>query len=341
MSGHVGALLPDFLDNELAGDRRAAVEAHLGSCASCRVELERLRSVGDLLRSLPQQPLPAGFMQKLERRRDNRQPQSRTYWLAPPRAIAFALSGLILGLLVYDRARVMLPFGDSGFASDPSRLPSPALSALDLEQARNAKPPRALARAHGEPLDETGAIAVGSAGSASSGPTNEELQTYLEKQKKRMGIRAIAAKRGAALTLAQSDESGRTKLEAAVQPIRVDATKRPANLKQAQETAAEGFVLRSEEERRHLWARFGLHLAPPSTNYSRNALVLVVAPDMTTAIEILGVQTLQDRISVRYRLLEHMQALAGAAMQAGTPARAYQFRVVPKTDKPVSFDKVD
>ena len=43
------ALLPPFVDGEARPDERAAVEAHLAACASCRDAVRAQRAVRDLL----------------------------------------------------------------------------------------------------------------------------------------------------------------------------------------------------------------------------------------------------------------------------------------------------
>lgn len=54
-------LLSSYLDGELGPDERAAVEAHIGRCSSCREELDLLRLTLDALRDMPQLEAPSGF----------------------------------------------------------------------------------------------------------------------------------------------------------------------------------------------------------------------------------------------------------------------------------------
>lgn len=58
--------LSALLDNELGEQERAELEAHLPSCAACRAELESLRRTRNLVRALPQPPLPRSFALPLE-----------------------------------------------------------------------------------------------------------------------------------------------------------------------------------------------------------------------------------------------------------------------------------
>jgi anti-sigma factor RsiW len=54
------------LDGMLTPDERAALDAHLAGCASCRRELEELRQVRSLLRAVPEPALPRSFLLPLE-----------------------------------------------------------------------------------------------------------------------------------------------------------------------------------------------------------------------------------------------------------------------------------
>lgn len=365
MIDHPREALPALIDGELDGRRRSQVEDHLSSCAECSAELSRLRALSGIMRALPQNSLPPGFMQRLQRRRSAADgPARRALLPAPARLVAFALSSLIVSLVVYDKVRLNYPVtgGTPTFTADrsDSRLPSAALSSSDLDQARQAK---------GKPL--FGAVSK----LERKGPSNEELQEHLEKQKKLMGIRSITPMRSpeeqARLQLSAAGSSAERLDAAAPMPTLPNAASAPAQLKSepekqaaaaspplaaergapllepeapaalSAEAVAEGLVLNSEEERRQAWADRNMHLTPPSVNYTLNMLVVVVAPDMRSAVEVLGVQTFSDRLSVRYRLFPRIEALAGAAKRAGTPVRSYQFRVVPKTDKSVSFDRVE
>ena len=54
------------LDGMLTPDERAALDAHLAGCASCRHELEELRQVRSLLRAVAEPALPRSFLLPLE-----------------------------------------------------------------------------------------------------------------------------------------------------------------------------------------------------------------------------------------------------------------------------------
>lgn len=86
--------LDEFLDHELSDPERAAVEAHLGSCASCRAELEQSRKLEAVLRKVPAGAAPDAdrFVQSV-RARSRRPSPSR--WLAVAAAL-LAVAGLAI-----------------------------------------------------------------------------------------------------------------------------------------------------------------------------------------------------------------------------------------------------
>ncbi len=56
MAEHLGERLSAYLDGELAGDALAAADAHLATCAECRVALEDLRRLALRARTLEDRP---------------------------------------------------------------------------------------------------------------------------------------------------------------------------------------------------------------------------------------------------------------------------------------------
>ena len=57
--------LSDLLDDALATEARAQVDAHLAGCADCRRELDRLRATVSLLHAVEQPQAPAGFVDRV------------------------------------------------------------------------------------------------------------------------------------------------------------------------------------------------------------------------------------------------------------------------------------
>lgn len=196
MTGHVIDSLSEFLDDALAAPARRAVEEHLSACASCRGELEDLRAASNLLKDLPLAELPVGFMQRLERRRNEGSDPSRgaawgqtPFLPMPARMAAFAMSSVIVGLVVYDKfqgpgARLdsMVSGASStiGAFSDmpvaPAAAPAPALemkseSAFDslAGKAERRVAARGLAKARGRSLLEEGSGLSGASAAAVRG----------------------------------------------------------------------------------------------------------------------------------------------------------------------------
>ncbi|MBY0399783.1 zf-HC2 domain-containing protein, partial [Myxococcota bacterium] len=50
--------LADYLEGDLALDKRALVDAHLDTCASCAQEVREMQQTIRLLRALPQPEVP-------------------------------------------------------------------------------------------------------------------------------------------------------------------------------------------------------------------------------------------------------------------------------------------
>lgn len=386
MSGHPREALPELMDGELAERRRAEVEAHLKDCGPCRAELAKLREVSALVRALPERPLPAGFLHRLQRRRREEQAPAASrkprYLLPlPARLAAFALSSLIVSLVIYDKVRLMVPLhgGTPAFSApaEDRRLPSTALSAADLEQARAAGLGRRLKQARGEPLEGRAAADAAGAGALAAAPvppgisarTNEELLLHLESEKRKAGIRGYAAKpppevaaylklragldaqalkanpppapvAGEAPALLSDGAAGSAPLPSEKgAPITEAAAAASANAAAPQ--GAEGLVLKSAEECSKAWAERSMHAAPPSVDFKTGMVALVVAPDLKSAVEVLGVETRAAGVFVKYRLFPRLGEVAVPGRAGAAPVRSYQFRVLPRTDKPVVFLRVD
>jgi len=98
-----------FLDGELSVRDQRRVERHLGGCASCREELERLRLVGRAIEELPEPPdVPAGFAERVMARAVKRLAEDRPtlpFWqsISPAMRIAAAamvVLGICLGVMM-------------------------------------------------------------------------------------------------------------------------------------------------------------------------------------------------------------------------------------------------
>ncbi len=93
------------MDDQLSPKESKKVQSHLYVCSACRRELEELRAVSKLVAGLPEKPLPAGFLARLERkRRVIRDSKPKSFWILPypVRVAAFAMSSVIVFLVVQD-----------------------------------------------------------------------------------------------------------------------------------------------------------------------------------------------------------------------------------------------
>jgi anti-sigma factor (TIGR02949 family) len=54
-----------YLDGEMTGDDRTHLEAHLAGCSECRLELGRMRELGEVLRRDSAPEVPAGFRSRV------------------------------------------------------------------------------------------------------------------------------------------------------------------------------------------------------------------------------------------------------------------------------------
>lgn len=107
MNDAIREKLSAYLDGALPDAERRAVEVEISRSEEMRLELEALRAVSASVKSLPKEPLPAGFMARLEARRARDAKPERDYLILPPayRPLAFALSTAVVALVVWDKTR--------------------------------------------------------------------------------------------------------------------------------------------------------------------------------------------------------------------------------------------
>lgn len=144
--------LSAYLDGALGPGDRAAVEAHLDGCASCRARLAELRTTTALLRALPD-PLPS--------RRLVPRIAAAPAWLAPLRTLATLASGVSVFLFMASAILSNITFLASGSASTTSAL-APAAGNAPAASAGTARdsvtgpvptpaPPAAAQKTQGSP----------------------------------------------------------------------------------------------------------------------------------------------------------------------------------------------
>lgn len=66
-ASHLGDAITALLDGELSATEETAARAHLATCSACLEELDGLRSIRSLVRGLPPQPPPSGFLDRMAR----------------------------------------------------------------------------------------------------------------------------------------------------------------------------------------------------------------------------------------------------------------------------------
>ena len=120
--------LSDLLDDALAPEARAQVDAHLAGCADCRRELDRLRATVSLLHAVERPQAPAGFVDRvLEAARPTPWHRRLLDWLSAVRLLRFPVEAaavvLVASLAVYvfqrtpelrQAARLESPQGQAG-----------------------------------------------------------------------------------------------------------------------------------------------------------------------------------------------------------------------------------
>jgi hypothetical protein len=146
--------LSDYIDDELPPAERAALEAHLPSCAECAVMLDELREVVERARTLPARPPAADLWTGIEPRLE----RSATVMPFQPRALTRRFSFTVPQLVAAGLALMVMSGGGvwvlqhGGRATDlpqveaanPSMIPASLTdprydeAIADLEQALNA-----------------------------------------------------------------------------------------------------------------------------------------------------------------------------------------------------------
>jgi anti-sigma factor RsiW len=103
-------LLSAYLDGALPEAARLALEARLAASADLRRELEELRAVSKAVKELPKQPLPPGFLARLQARRA-RGDAPRDWVFLPPslRPAVLALSCGAVALMIWGKVAVAPP----------------------------------------------------------------------------------------------------------------------------------------------------------------------------------------------------------------------------------------
>lgn len=107
---HVKELLSEYIDDKLTDADRRKVDSHLFACQDCRLELDELKAVTKMVGHLRSRPLPAGFMDRLERRRRQEERAGivpawlayamQTRWMRPASVV---LCAMVVMVVAFDR----------------------------------------------------------------------------------------------------------------------------------------------------------------------------------------------------------------------------------------------
>ncbi len=93
--------LDDLLDDELPPASAAQMRGHLTACQDCRTEHDRRAALRERLRNLPLEPLPDGFVERLDRRLAVALPERpRRPWVAWTLPVATAAAGFVAAAAV-------------------------------------------------------------------------------------------------------------------------------------------------------------------------------------------------------------------------------------------------
>jgi hypothetical protein len=187
-------LLSAYLDGALPEAERRALEARLAASADLRRELEDLRSVSKAVKDLPKQPLPPGFIARLQSRRARGEKPRQNWVFLPPamRPVALALSCGIVALVIWDKVAV-----------EPPEAPIHPQYAAKLETAANAPTSqfdvsrRALGGGGASALDGSSAERSLSVAGAVSEPVRRgDVLPSLQESDDKAAAPALAAKSG-------------------------------------------------------------------------------------------------------------------------------------------------
>ena len=118
-----------FVDGRLKASEQREVEAHLATCAACRMRVNEFRAVSGLLDELPQIE-PSGAFDARVRARVAAEPVKQSWWavFAPSPRAAFAASVLLLATIWVGSRPSNVNTGNGGSndpvaAVDPNDLP--------------------------------------------------------------------------------------------------------------------------------------------------------------------------------------------------------------------------
>lgn len=309
--------LSAYLDGALASAERAAVEAQLAGSEDMRRELAALRAVSGAVKGLPKAKLPAGFMARLQARREKEQPSQRSWVFLPPayRPVAFALSTAVVALVVWDKTRAPQEFAAprSGWQGDIVAVKTAAdapSSQMDLSgniaSQKALSPASAPSAAAGAPIgaSEEKLDSFTARNEEERSAINERLYGQLESEKKRMGIVRLLDKE--------------TEPAAARMVSRRAALSSVRGAGRASAPAPKILILKNAESLQAAWTAAGLSGEPPAVKFSEQMALFLACPP---GCGIVSVRTSKKRLTVLYK-------------DSGFEDSSARARAVPFSDKP-------
>ncbi len=134
-----------LIDEALGADERAALEAHLATCADCRRELQRFRDTVSLMRAAAPARAPAGFVDRvLEAARPRPWPQRLLHGLFLPWPVKLPMEAAALVLVAVGVALVYR--GSPELQQSARQEPAaPMATQAPRETASELRPPEAKA----------------------------------------------------------------------------------------------------------------------------------------------------------------------------------------------------
>jgi anti-sigma factor RsiW len=133
---HIEYLLPDYVSGKLDEELKEAVELHLRSCVSCRLEADRVREVVLFLDAhRPNAPAPSYFTTVLPRLRRRLQQKESPSLLSRPVVARLALPLAVAALSIVLLLHLPVVPGESGSLLNSMRVAVGDVSADDLTQA--------------------------------------------------------------------------------------------------------------------------------------------------------------------------------------------------------------
>ena len=178
----VKALLNDLIDGELDEERKAAVEAHIRSCAECAREKRRLERVVSLVRGLPREKVPVDLLPSLRASRVG----------VGLRRLVAGLATVAAALLV---AILIMPLLKEGVVTEKAAKPFVGPPPVAPEAVAKKSPPAAHAKTNKE-AEKKSALQTGRVAAEDTEPYEGKKLHPPEKEKELAKLKQDSAREG-------------------------------------------------------------------------------------------------------------------------------------------------